>query len=1089
MSAQPERAFVTEERVGVYICHCGVNIAQNVDIEELIQFAKTLPSVVSAKDYKFLCSEPGQNLIASEIKELSLTKVVVSSCSPLMHEATFRKVCKDSGINPYLFFMANIREHCSWVTEDRKLATEKAKALISGAVKRIAQNEPLTPKRVDIDPDVLILGGGIAGISAALKLSEAEKRVYLVEREPSIGGLMAKLDKTFPTLDCAACILTPKMADVAQSENVEVMSLSEVTEVSGYVGNFTAKILKRPRFVDITKCNGCGDCEKSCPVELPSKFDENLKRQKAISRPFPQAIPSSFYIEKRGMPACRSTCPAGVNVPGYIALIKKREYEEAKRLIRERLPFPGICGRICPHPCEAECRREKIDEPIAISYLKRFVADRVEIREEFCEITEEERIAVVGAGPSGLTCAYNLRRKGYRVTVFEKERKAGGMLRIIPDYRLPKDVLERELRPITESDIEFVFGKALNEDFTIDQLFSDGFSAVYIATGAGKPQRLNIPGEESDGVMDCLSFLKGVAEGEITQISGRVIVIGGGNSAIDSARCAIRLGSDDVTILYRRTTDEMPANYEEVVEAKEEGVRIRTLIAPVEIKREGVLKIRCSNMRLEEPDETGRRRPVPIEGSFTEVEADYVIVAIGQRPEIEPIEREGLFFGGDVLSPRRFIDAVAEGNKAAESIICYLKKCKAETDEREIAEPDLSIPIEKRERIRIAFADIEERRRSFIEVRRPISEEEAIGEAERCLSCAGCAECRECERSCEPEAVWHSEIEEEVEVKVGSIILATGTKPFDPAPLVQYGYNRLPNVYTAIQFERICHSAGPTGGKIVLPDGREPKSFAIVHCVGSRDVNFHNYCSRVCCMYSLKFSHLIKERIKDAEVFQFYIDIRCFGKGYEEFYNRVQREGVNFVRGRVAEILEEDGKLNVIVEDTLIGKVRRIPVDMVILSTALESQDAENLSKLFSLSIDSDGFFIEKHPKLAPVATMADGIFIAGACQGPKDIPDAVAQGEAAAASALSMIERGYFEIEPITSTVDDALCGGCRVCEGLCPYNAIEYDSEKNTCSVNDVLCKGCGSCVASCPAGAITANHFTKSQILAEIEGVLEV
>ncbi|MBI4739116.1 CoB--CoM heterodisulfide reductase iron-sulfur subunit A family protein, partial [Candidatus Woesearchaeota archaeon] len=303
--------------------------------------------------------------------------------------------------------------------------------------------------------------------------------------------------------------------------------------------------------------------------------------------------------------------------------------------------------------------------------------------------------------------------------------------------------------------------------------------------------------------------------------------------------------------------------------------------------------------------------------------------------------------------------------------------------------------------------------------------------------------------------------EEIVELEVGSIIVATGIQPFEPTPLVQYGYGRFENVYTSLEFERLNHAAGPTGGKIQLKDGRQPESVAIIHCVGSRDKNYHPYCSRVCCMYSLKFAHLVREKVPEAQVYEFYIDMRCFGKRYEEFYNRMLEEDIRFIRARAAEVLDfaiydsEKGKLVIRCEDTLVAKIRRIPVDMVILSVALEARkDAANIAKLFSISADKDGFFIEKHPKLDPIATMTDGVFIAGCCQGPKDIPDTVAQGQAAAACALSMISRGVMEIEPITSQIDRERCAGCRICEAMCPYGAIEYKSEEKVCQVNEVVC-----------------------------------
>ncbi len=649
-----------EPRIGVYICHCGSNIAGTVDVAEVTHFAVNLDSVVAARDYKFMCSEPGQNLIKEDIKALGLNRIVVASCSPTLHEPTFRRVCQQAGINPYLFQMSNIREQCSWVTEDHAEATGKAKALVSAAVRRVYYHQPLEVREVPVNPNTLVVGGGIAGIQAALKIADSGHKVYLVERTPSIGGHMAQLDKTFPTLDCSACILTPKMTLVGSHPHIELMTCSEVTEVSGYVGNFKVKIRKKARYVDEDKCTGCGLCQEKCPWKVPSEFDLGLGKRKAIYTPFAQAVP---------------------NIP----------------------------------------------------------------------VIDTEH------------CAY---------------------------------------------------------------------------------------------------FLKGT--------------------------------------------------------------------------------------------------------------------------------------------------------------------------------------------------------------------------------------CRACEKFCEAKAINFEQKDEIIEVDIGNIILATGYGVFKPAGIYEYGYGKLANIITSLEFERLVNSAGPTQGKIVLKDGSHPESIAIIHCAGSRDKDYHEYCSRVCCMYSLKFSHLIREHIPGAKVYEFYVDMRSFGKGYEEFYNRVTDEGTVFIKARptavtnVPEKPEEEGKL--IVQYTLKnGSQHRQPVDMVIISTALEPQrDVESVGRLFGISRSADGFFLERHPKMDPVATMSDGIFVVGCCQGPKDIPDTIAQASAAAARALAMISKGQVEVEATTAVIDEERCAGCRTCEGLCSFSAISFDKEKRVSRVNEALCKGCGLCVAACPSDAITGKHFTTEQIMAEIEGI---
>jgi len=654
------------DRIGVYICHCGTNIAGKVDIDEVVRFAAGLEGVTLAREYKFMCSDPGQALIQKDLENKLIDRVVVASCSPLMHENTFRKVCERGGINQYLFTMANIREQCSWVHIDPEKTTEKAKDLVEAAVRRVSLQVPLTRREVPINPRTLVIGGGIAGIQAALDLAEAGKQVVLVEREPSIGGHMAKFDKTFPTLDCSACILTPRMVSVGQHPNIELMTWSEVSDIKGYVGNFTVSITRKPRYVDPELCNGCGACWEKCP---------------------------------------------GTRVP----------------------------------------RKGNVHEKLSL-------------------------------GPT---------------------------------------------------------------------------TSIYM------PFMQAVPAIPVIDTSTCIRFQKG--------------------------------------------------------------------------------------------------------------------------------------------------------------------------------------------------------------------------------KCGTCAEV------CERNAINYDMKEEIVEIEVGNIILATGFQTFDPRRIGRYGYGRLDNVLTAIEFEIMNCASGTTGGRIQMADGSEPKSIGIVHCVGSRDRHYNEYCSRVCCMYALKYAHLIKEKT-DAEVYNFYIDLRCFGKGYEEFYDRLLGEDVRFVRGKVAEVTEvpieasEKGKLVIEVEDTLVGTVRRIPVDMVVLCTALEAHETlPEIAGLCNVSVGRDGFVIEKHPKLGPVSTATDGVFIAGACQSPKDIPDTVAQASAASSAVLSMITREKIEIESATAEVDEDKCSGCKLCNTLCPYLAIKFDEEKGVSVVNDALCKGCGTCAAACPSNAISAKHFEDRQIYAEIEGIL--
>lgn len=1121
-------------RIGVYVCHCGSNIAGTVDVFDAAAYAATLPNVVVAREYKYMCSSTGQETIQHDIAEFNLNRVVVASCSPRMHEPTFRAALAEGGLNPYLLAMANIREHCSWITKNKVVGTAKAKTLISGAVHRVAWQEPLTEREVPVNPVSMVVGGGIAGIQAALTIADAGYQVFLVEKDTSIGGRMAQLDKTFPTLDCSACILTPKMVQAARHPNITLLTNAEVTEVAGYVGNFQVKVKQKPRYVDVSRCSGCGECTAVCPVSVPHEFDQLLSRRKAIYRLFPQAVPGAFAIDKRGTPPCRAACPAGVNVQGYVALIGAGKYAEALELIRRELPFPGICGRVCPHPCEAACSRTQAEGAVSIMALKRFVADwEMAQRSPFGGAGEQgsrgaaeprsrgdgERIAVVGAGPAGLTCAYQLARKGYGVTVFEALPVAGGMMAVgIPEYRLPRDVLEYEIDSIRRLGVDIITNSVLGRDFTLDDLFRQGYRAVFLGIGAHQGQKLKVPGEELPGVYDGISFLREISLGRRGngRNLGKVAVIGGGNTAVDAARTALRLGAENVTIFYRRTRAEMPVSPWELDEAEREGVKIVYLAAPVRIiGGAGVRALECIRMELGEPDESGRRRPAPIPGSEFTILVDTVIAAIGQLPEVGAIggvelthwgtiaadsetgetRQPGVFAGGDATGggPATVIDAVAAGNRGAESIHRYLQGQDLREgrafgiDRTRVIEKAVSEEMPFYPRADVPVRPLDQRAGSFAEVELGFDEATARREAERCLDCAVCSECLECVKACGPAAINHWMPEETLDLDVGTVILATGHKFFKASRLPQYHYGRFPNILDSMEFERMCNASGPTGGAILTTDGRLPESIVFIHCVGSRDSHANTYCSRLCCMHAMKQAHLAKERT-GADVYELYIDIRAPGKGYEEFYERVQREGVIFIRGRGAEVIPMDGKLVVKAEDTGLGRPIILPVDMVVLVTGMEPhEDSDQVAKTFHVTRDKDGFFLEAHPKLRPFNTNTDGIFLAGTCQAPRDIPDTVAHANAAAAEALSLMGRGKVVIEPTIAEIDAGLCSGCRICNNLCAYSAISFDPVRGVSEVNAALCKGCGTCVAACPSGTIKQNLFEDEEIYEEIKGVL--
>lgn len=649
-------------RIGVYVCHCGLNIAGSVDCAEVAKYAGTLPNVVLAQDNRYTCSDQGQAGIKNDIKEHKLNRVVVASCSPRLHETTFRKTCEDAGLNKYLFEMANIREHCSWVhLYDKEAGTEKAKDLVKMAVAKAALLEPAVEAEVPITRRALVIGGGVAGIQASLDLADTGYKVYLVEKEPSIGGMMARIDKTFPTMDCSICILAPKMSDAGHHPNIELLTNSEVSEVKGYIGNFHVKVLRKPRYV--TKdCSACGECVKVCPIAVPNEFDVGLAVRHGIYTPFAQAVPSTYIID---MNLC-------LNKEGVI-----------------------VCDK-----CIKACDRQ------AISF---------------------------------------------------------------------------ETKPVTE------------------------------------------------------------------------------------------------------------------------------------------------------------------------------------------------------------------------------------------------------------------------------------------------------------------------ELEVGTIIVATGADVFDPTVLPNYGYGKILNVITSLEFERLINAGGPSGGHLIRPSDRQiPKRVAFVQCVGSRSEKSGKlYCSNVCCMNTIKDSLLIKEHWPDTEIYVFYVDIRAYGKGFEDLYKRARNAGVVFVRGLPAEIVEDKKTHNVwlIGENTLRTEVYRINADMAILSIGLEARkDSETIQRLLTLSRNQDGFFLEAHPKLRPVDAATGGVFFAGCAESPKDIKDSVTQASAAAARAGILMAKGHVTVEAITPITFPEKCKACGLCVKVCPYNALSLNKDLKRIEIVEAACGGCGTCAAECNFGALTQKHFTDEQIIAQIDAITE-
>ncbi len=807
--------------------------------------------------------------------------------------------------------------------------------------------------------------------------------------------------------------------------------------MDGEPGHLRATLESEPRFIDLSKCTGCGECATVCPVSVPDKFNQELADQKAVYRTYPQAIPSAFSIMKLDRAPCTLTCPAEINVQGYVQLVKQGKYQEALKLIMERLPLPGVLGRVCPHPCEAKCRRAEMDQPVAICSLKRFAADQADISAVMMPLVEAqpEKVAIVGAGPAGLTCAYHLALKGYRPTIFEALPQAGGMLRVgIPDYRLPKAVLDKEIDHILGLGVELKTNAALGRDFTLDSLFDQGYKAVFLGIGCHVGKPLGIAHEDAPGVVQGVEFLRRQNLGESQEIGKKLAVIGGGNVAIDVACSAVRLGAD-VTIVYRRSREEMPAFEHEVEQALCEGVKLIYLAAPLEAKlgKDGkVAGLICQKMELGEPDASGRRKPVPIPNETFELSVDMIIPAIGQEAAKGALEacsvklsrwgtievdqttyetsRPGVFAAGDVhTGPWIAVEAVGGGIEAAESIHRHLKGLdmkEGRSEGKEAHKRWREVPKDEEGQPREVMANLppEYSCCSFEEIAKGYSEEQAQKEAGRCLNCGVCCECMQCVAACAAGAVDHTQEKQETTLEVGSVILAPGFKPFDPAAAALYGYGKYPNVHTSLEFERILSPAGPFHGHVVRrSDGREPKKIAWIHCVGSRSLHedAKAYCSNFCCMASLKQAIVAREHLgPDLDMALFYLDLRTPRKDFEKYAAKIRDQGARMIRSRVHSVkpAHTDGDLEIRYV-TEAGKVMDEVFDMVVLSVGMVMPPSTlELARRLKVPLGPNDFM--EASCFAPTTSFRDGIFACGAFTGPKDIPQTVMEGSAAAATA-----------------------------------------------------------------------------------------
>jgi heterodisulfide reductase subunit A-like polyferredoxin len=895
----------------------------------------------------------------------------------------------------------------------------------------------------------MVIGGGIAGIQASLDMAESGIKVYLVERSSAIGGHMAQLDKTFPTNDCAMCIISPKLAEAGRHLNIDILTNTQVEAISGQAGSFRVTVRRQPRYVDMQKCTACGECAKVCPVTIPNEFQAGLSDRRAAYKLYPQATPNAYAIDKLGTAPCRDACPIHQRAQGYIALIAERRFADAYQAIRADNPFPSVCGRICNHKCETACSRSMVDGSVSIMALKRFVADWWLEKEERVAggggqspaANRQSRIAIVGSGPAGLTAAQDLALAGYPVTVFEALPVPGGMMRVgIPEYRLPRDVLQREIDDILALGVELRLNSPVTD---LQDLFGQGYRAVFLAVGAHKSQRLEIDGDDFQGVLPGIDFLRqaNLASGEIRNL-GRVAVIGGGNTAIDCARTAKRLGASEISIVYRRSRAEMPADPREIDEAEHEGVKLVFLTAPAKVAGQDgkVTGLTCIRMQLGEPDASGRRRPVPIPGSDFTLPMDTVIAAVSQSPDLSlaaglTVTRSGaasadetlatnlpgVFVGGDAATgPAFVVDAIAAGHLAARSMANYLRRLDGEA----AAPSEVSIPpvtltqqevdarLERGEIVRRARAVIPTlpvgQRTGFGEVDLPFTEDQAVAEAERCLSCGLCSECLRCVEACLPKAITaetHGQLPVSETLHVGAVVLATGFETYDARLSEEFGFGRFPNVVTSLQFERILSASGPTEGHVRRPsDGKEPVKVAWLQCIGSRDQT-HAYCSSVCCMYATKEAVIAKEHARGIQPTIFLMDMRAFGKGFDAYFERAQKEhGVVYNRCRISMVRQEIGTGNLVLRyQDEAGELRDETFDLVVLSVGLEpAKGAEALACTLGIERNKHGFAGIR--EFAPLETSRPGIFAAGPAAEPMDIPESVMQGSSAAAKVASLL-------------------------------------------------------------------------------------
>lgn len=792
------------------------------------------------------------------------------------------------------------------------------------------------------------------------------------------------------------------------------------------------------------KCTSCGECEKVCPVSVPNDYNERLDFRKAIFKQYPQAIPGAYGINKDGTAPCKATCPAHVSIQGFVALINDGRYDEALKLFKEEHPFPGICGRVCHHPCESECTRAQVDQSLAVRELHRFLGDYEQEKGELYipapKVSKRsEKVAVIGSGPAGVTAAYELLRQGYHVTIFEKQDEPGGMMRYgIPEYRLPRNILANEIKVVEKMGAEFKCGVTFGKDITLESLKADGYSATFLAIGLHSGRKLGIENEDIEGVLQGVDFLREASKGAQIDVGKEVVVVGGGNVAVDVAQVAKRLGAEKVTLICLERREEMPAWEYEITEALEDDIEIVNSFGPRNLfldnsknKVSGIEFRSCTQVF----DAEGRFSPQYDDSVCQTFNADTVIMAIGQSANLEGIVDQGIaiskpggleadsltlqtpidwvFAGGDAFyGPKSVVDAVACGKEAAISIHRFINNLDLKEGREKVWE--YVRPATEGEgiieRIKAAHRSPAERAGNWLEVAYGFNEEMAQKESKRCMSCGICSECYQCMDACLAGAIDHNQVAIEKDLTVGSVVLATGAKPYDPTPLSDiYLYKKNPNVVTSLEFERLLSSGGPCLGHLVRPsDHEEPKKVAWLQCIGSRDNNKcgNGYCSSVCCMYAIKDAMIAKEHASyDLDAAIFYMDIRSFGKDYEQYYNRGKdREGIRFVQSRIHSVTENPENRNLILRfSDENGSMMEEEFDMLVLSVGLEvPAETIDLAKKLEIKVNKNNF-LESEP-FTPIATSRPGVYACGTFQGPKDIPTSVTEASAAAGLAGCVI-------------------------------------------------------------------------------------